>query len=765
MPQGGGLVRNRVVAIILATGLLVMPDRMATAQTRSLDSARVADSTRRAQGNVAQPRPVTPPLAPDLARTLDAEVRVALFEFAGDQELAALSRLERAATLAERDSAGGAAAERAALHFLLAQSYYQMGMLAAFRRAADASIAAGGTRYSSVLRPQLIVEAYRSGDDARATSLAKEVPANEMGGLPALVAGLASYRSRDLPTARTAFQRAAASGGEFASYAQYMEALTVLRSDTMQAGSVVASLEAAARGATGEFADQVRLTAAQVAYEGERYADAARIAATIDSAGRLAAPALFTRAWALYKLDQVNDAERAFSDFAARYADRPERDEARLMVAQAQLELGRAADAERIFRQIVDSTAAEIALLQARANAALANVSRALVADRAVGLLVLGDPISAKALTMRDSAVPAAAIAALTGTATPTQVSNSVALSPVALPRALNRVTTATPNVVARVIFSPASATQRPRELAAGSQSLVAADASVAVARHRLAEELAAQQRQIALLASLAVQLDADSATVAVLASEYQAVADSVARLDPMMAAAEARLRGMLGREIDATRSLAAENARTADSLRAALASSGAPSDREALDAEVATAAAYSRIADVAARGLDSAIAHHPTFVSRNSLRENSLRARTLVTGVQGSYGSARRDVASALAALRSGDGPAVSAARRALADAEARRTTVEGEVIAAVTAELSARAGEMVAALKRDTEAASFGLASATFFRAIDATKSGGGDEGASARSLGAAATTGPGGSAPRNAPRPRSTMPEERR
>jgi hypothetical protein len=312
------------------------------------------------------------------------------------------------------------------------------------------------------------------------------------------------------------------------------------------------------------------------------------------------------------------------------------------------------------------------------------------------------------------------------------------------------------------VFFSPASATRQPQDVTAGSQSLLAADASVAVARHRLAEELEAQQREIALLARLASQLDADSAGVAALASEHQSVADSLARLDGMMAAAEARLRAMLGQEIDATRSLAAENARTADSLRTVLAAGVAPQDREALDAEVATAAAYSRIADMAANGLSNAIAHHPAFVMRDSVRTHGLRARTLLGELQGSYGVSRGGLAAALSALRSSDGPAVSAARRALSDAEARRTSVEGEAIAAATAELSARAGELVAALQRGTEAATFGLASATFFRAIDSTRSVG-DAGAAARAVGASTVTG--GGSPARSARPRGTMPEERR
>ena len=46
------------------------------------------------------------------------------------------------------------------------------------------------------------------------------------------------------------------------------------------------------------------------------------------------------------------------TDFATRYASRPERDEAQLMAAQAQLELGRSSDAEAIFQRVADSSSA-----------------------------------------------------------------------------------------------------------------------------------------------------------------------------------------------------------------------------------------------------------------------------------------------------------------------------------------------------------------------------------------------------------------------
>ena len=673
----------------------------------------------------ATPRATT--LPPDLARTVDAEVRVAMFELASGAELPALSRLERAAELVRRDSSGSGAAERAALHFMLAQSYYRMGMLAPFRREAEASIAAGPSRYAALLRPQLVIEAYRAGDYTRAATLARDLPPTETSGIGSLVAGLAAYQSGDLPAARAAFQRASSSAGLLGAYAKYMDAIAQLRADTTQAASVVATLESIASSATAPaFAEQVRLTAAQVAFEGERYEDAVRLTATIADSTPLAAPALLTRAWSLYKLERVDDAERAFADFVTRYPNRPERDEANLMVAQAQLELGRSVDAEQIFQRVADSASVQVGAFQAQTNAAIAELARALVADRAAELLIVSDPVSAKTVSLRDSSVAALPDTG-TGDLLATLIASPAVEAATVGPR-LDSIAARTNPTVARVLFTRASATTQAQELAGRSQSLVAADAAVAVARYRLAEQLEAQEREIALLARLAIVLDADSAVITDLAASHQVVADSLARLELMMSAAEARLRQMLGQEVQVTRQLAAENSRIADSLRTALLPSADADGKAALDAEVATAASYARIAEMLTGGLDNAIAHHPAFVARDSLRAHDARARSTLASLQGSYGGSRLGVAAALSSLRGGDAPATSAARQALRDAEGRRTMIEGEVIAAVSAELSARANAMMAGLQRSTEAAQFGTASAAFFRAIDGTRAVGG-------------------------------------
>jgi TolA-binding protein len=713
---------------VLALAAASVP-RATRAQSTKRDTSRtiIVDSVRKTVATL-------PPASAELARTVDAEARVAMFELAMDRPYQALSRLERVSAIVRQDSLGIGEPERAALHFLLSQTYYRLGMLSAFRREAD-GLVGGSTRYASVLRPQMLVEAYRSGDDARVAALSRTQPSNDATGLSALVTGLAAYRSGDLAGARTAFARASTSNGSLAPYAKYMDVLTQIRSDTARAANAVASLESIAAGTTGAFADQVHLTAAQVAYETRGYEDAVRIAGAIGDSSQLAAPALLTRAWALYKLERIEQAAQAFSDFGTRYPNRSESDEARLMAAQAQLELGRSVDAEHVFQRVADSSSAGIAMLQAQTNAAIADLSRALVASRSVETLVLGDP-NAKALMLRDSSTAGDALASLSASSTASTGSGLTAVLAVPDVARLDSIAVRAPTMVKRVLFAPASATKQLGDVAVRSENLVAADAAVGVARYRLSERLDAQQREIALLTQLSGSLAADSGQVSAMAVNYQTLADSIARLDQLLSTAETRLRDLLGREIEGTRTLAAENAKTADSLRSALASRSSAEDRAALDDEVATAAAYAKIADLAATGLDSAIAHHPVFVARNALRTRDVNTRGVLAAMQSSYAASRRDVDVALGTLHGGDTPEVQRARQALADAESRRTAAEGEAVAAVNAELSARAGRLIADLQRNTEAAQFGVASATFFRAIDEARAvGGAGSGGSSR------------------------------
>jgi hypothetical protein len=56
-----------------------------------------------------------------------------------------------------------------------------------------------------------------------------------------------------------------------------------------------------------------------------------------------------------------------------------------------------------------------------------------------------------------------------------------------------------------------------------------------------------------------------------------------------------------------------------------------------------------------------------------------------------------------------------------ARATAQARRTIAENDLVAAVSTELGARAGDLLATLRHDMQAADFGTATTAFFNAID--------------------------------------------
>jgi len=77
--------------------------------------------------------------------------------------------------------------------------------------------------------------------------------------------------------------------------------------------------------------------------------------------------------------------------------------------------------------------------------------------------------------------------------------------------------------------------------------------------------------------------------------------------------------------------------------------------------------------------------------------------------------------VARELASLRGVESDQVHAMRAALATAEAARAAAETQMIALVDGELRARAASQLASLEHDKEAADYGSASASFFRAME--------------------------------------------
>jgi hypothetical protein len=178
----------------------------------------------------------------------------------------------------------------------------------------------------------------------------------------------------------------------------------------------------------------------------------------------------------------------------------------------------------------------------------------------------------------------------------------------------------------------------------------------------------------------------------------------------------------MFSAQINTTRMLANENRAAIDSVKTTLGGAQGALEYGLLDTEAQTATAYVQLADIIERGIPGAVAHHPVFAMRDSINARATRVGTLLADAQNRAASTQSLLAAEIARLEGSDTDRLRAMRASLAAAESRRSAAEAAVVAVVDAELRARATEMIAGLKRDTEAAEFGSASASFFQAIDA-------------------------------------------
>jgi len=702
-----------------------------------------ADSVRRSTMARDSARLPAPPV--DQARGVDAEIRLSVFDLLGDRTLPALSRLQflsQSPVALSGASASGVLKGREDMMFLLAQSYYRFGMDSAFRQTAQSVLAsAPASRFAPTLKGQLLLEAYRQGDYPRVREMARTLAAGEVRGLASLVSGLAAYHGGAYPEARAAFAQAQQSGQPYAGYAQYMDALTMVRTDTAQAAAALNALQALAGSATGEFGDQVKLTAAQLAYESGQYAAAASVAATVNQTGGLAAQALLTQAWALYKSNQIAPAGEAFRGFATRYAQLPERDESRLMYAQTLLQLGRTDEAGQAFKMAMDSIMAEVAALQGRTATAVSDAAKALVTARAAGLLFIADPANGKTVALGAQAgTERGVIASVLGDSSGAGSSSSspatadiVTLADIT--ERLSALNSSMPaGMPSRILFAQTSATANRAMYANRTQALFDADFTVAVARYRLQELLDAYRERLATLRRFQQQVGAEGDTLRMVAGRLTSAQDSLTRLAVRLDATGIRIRQIFVGQINATRLLADENIAGIDSLRRTLAGMMGTQEDQLLQMETATARIYREIADVTERGVDGAIRAHPAFALRDSVRAKGVRLASLLTETQSALASTKVAVDAEIARLEGGEASGAASLRSAIASAEARRSAAETQLIAVVTAELNARATEMIAELRRDGEAAEFGSASASFFKAIDAGKTGTTSSGSSA-------------------------------
>ena len=244
-------------------------------------------------------------------------------------------------------------------------------------------------------------------------------------------------------------------------------------------------------------------------------------------------PAFLFRAQGV-RTDQRLKFPYAFDEFATRYPQLPERDESRLMAGQTLLQLGRTGDAANVFRTVADSATNESRTLQAQAQSSMNQAARALVQARAAGFLFVNDPANGKTIALDDAAGSERQVLAAAFGDSATEIVPVVSAAEIiSLDDIAQRFDALTPSgdLPRRVVFAPASATKNPQLFAARSQALYAADAAVVVAQHTLAELLASQQRQIALLQQLQTRLNSDADALSATAAKLTAARDSLAHL------------------------------------------------------------------------------------------------------------------------------------------------------------------------------------------------------------------------------------------
>ena len=655
---------------------------------------------------------ITPTI--DAGRALEAEVRIALNDLLANRTIPALQRLQWLASTSSSSPATPSSSsmlrDRGDVLFLLAESQYRLGMDSSFRTNAQSVLSGGPARYAPLLRAQLLLSAYRTGDYARVSSLLAQTPAEgQTRGLADLVAGLAAYQLRNYPEAAAKFTAAKAGGGPYGQYAEYMDILTSLRKDTTQTAAALPRLDALAQGATGVFADQVRLTAAQLAYQSGAFDRAIAFASAVSPNSGLSALSQLTKAWAQYKSKDVAGAGQSFAAFADQYPQLPQRDEARLMAAQSLLQLGKTDEAARLFRLVSDSGRAEAQRLDSKSSSAVSTLAQALVRARAAGLLFVNDPAMGKTLALEESAgadplVLASVMSGSSPALPQVEVAHIVTLSDLSQ-RFTEVQRTAAGDLPGRVLFASPSSNAAPSQFAQRAEAVLAADIDDAIASQRL--RLATRNVGLRLMQIRGLQgaMQGRGDTLAKLIARVDTTDARLARLLRAVDSTETNLKASLITQVrNVVGGPAYVLAVRADSLRRrGLIPPGL--DVEAL---------------VAARA-DSQMDALPLFLLRDSVRTRLGRVRDDLAKSKAAIDDADRLFAAARTGQLTDTSAMLAQLRSTRSAAESRRTQAEAALVATVISELSARASEMLALLQHDMQAAEFGTATASFFNAID--------------------------------------------
>jgi hypothetical protein len=672
---------------------------------------------------------VTP--APDQARGVDAALRAALFDLVADRPLTALSRLEwLASSKSALNTAPGAGQRtREDMLFLLAQSYYRLGLSMSFRAAASQLIKLAPTsHYVPLIQLQLTLDAYRRGDYAGARAEAAKAAGAPDGSLTDFVAGLSAYQGGDFAAARASFAKViAAANPAYTPYAQYMDAIAAMQGDTSKAAAALETLRPLATSASGPFADQLRLAAARLAFQSGKFDIAAQLAGQVPASSGLAPEATLARAWSLYRAGQFDSSAAIFGDFATKWPQLPGRDEARLMHGQILLEQHHAADADAYFTLVGDSLGAEITVLQSKLNAAMAAAARGLVASRASGALFVREAATGKSMMLGPNAGAEGDVLVATFAGLPAPARADSALpSLVTVGDLQTRFAAVAPplptDITMRPLYANASGPAVFGDYFQRDQNLLEADLNVAVARYRMQAATGDYAMRIAALKNLQLLITEGTANLNEMNKQIAFTQDSLSHMTANLVAARQQMHHALLVQAAATSRAATDNLARLDSVRASLGSAVNPVESDVLATEAQTAATYRRLAEMVTRGADSAIGRHPAFALNDSITVRLARAKALSEQGQQLLVANGALVAAELARLAATESDRTRGARQELSAAEQGRAIAELQMFSLLDGELRARATQMVNALKASREAADYGSANAAFFLVIDA-------------------------------------------
>jgi hypothetical protein len=266
----------------------------------------------------------------------------------------------------------------------------------------------------------------------------------------------------------------------------------------------------------------------------------------------------------------------------------------------------------------------------------------------------------------------------------------------------------------------PASDASTHGDLAKGVATLRDADVGVALADQSLRSENVNILLQVANLKRMREMIQGEQDSLRSGFGPLSIAEDSLARVTSNVDSAYYKLHRLIGAQASDLRELANENSSKLDSVQHSLQASATPADLAYIQQEHETSNIYRRIADDVDARLDSAIAHNPAFALRDTVRQRGERTRALIVQTRAAGTVAAAAVDSAQARVERGPSETRLTLRAALAAAQGRREAAANALVLTVDRELTARGIALAAAMRRDLEAAEFGSATASFFRAV---------------------------------------------